>query len=333
MKDRSSPASAFGWDFQVNAGIVLMLDNIREAKKIKIEGATEDIEIYFGDGTCLFAQAKATHDPWDNSNASQALTKALETLGEACLSGKARKLVFVTNRANPFSDPASIKAFSDAYSMVSFASLPPSCRERIHEICLRKGIELTTDCFSVLSLKFPEDEAARYQTVKEHIAEFLVKIDDDFQGYSQQMLDKWQLRFGRNATSKDRKRTISKKDMAWSLIVLRCEKIDKWLDDYDEGDSRRIQAEYGKVISDQSERFALVAKVLAEYDEYAQKHPNQTGEEVRQLFMAEKAGLFADEFDLDGVNAKIAAAVQRLTIRKILYERYGIKSVKRAVNL
>lgn len=333
MKDTNASASAFGWDFQINAGIILMLDNIREAKKVKIEGATEDIEIYFEDGTCLFAQAKSAQDPLDNSHAGEALTKAMMTLGAAGRSGKARELVFVTNRPNPFNDITTMQPFSNAYSPVSYDALPPSCQQRIQDICSLKGIDLSTDCFSVLVLNFPENEKTRYQAIKEHIAAFLVEIGDEFQGYSQQVLDKWQLRFGHNATTKDRKRTISKKDMVWSLIVLRCEKINNWLDDYDEGESRKIQAEYGKVISDQSERFTLVAKVLAEYDEYVKKHPNQKGEEIRQSFMAEKSGLFADEFDLAGVDAEVAEAVQRLTIRKILYERYGIKRVKEAVNL
>ena len=41
----------FGWDFQHNAGIMIMLMNIKDAKSIKIEGKSEDKIEYFNLGT------------------------------------------------------------------------------------------------------------------------------------------------------------------------------------------------------------------------------------------------------------------------------------------
>ena len=49
MKNRNASASAFGWDFQVNAAILLMLENIEKAEKIRVEGKDEDIEITLND--------------------------------------------------------------------------------------------------------------------------------------------------------------------------------------------------------------------------------------------------------------------------------------------
>ena len=43
--DRNASQSAFGWDFQVGAGIILMLENIKELSKLKIEGKNDDIEL------------------------------------------------------------------------------------------------------------------------------------------------------------------------------------------------------------------------------------------------------------------------------------------------
>ena len=42
MSDRNASASAFGWDFQANSAILLMLENIKDAKRIRVEGADED---------------------------------------------------------------------------------------------------------------------------------------------------------------------------------------------------------------------------------------------------------------------------------------------------
>ena len=35
--DRNASKSAFGWDFQVGAGIILMLENIKELSKLKVK--------------------------------------------------------------------------------------------------------------------------------------------------------------------------------------------------------------------------------------------------------------------------------------------------------
>lgn len=45
MGDRRAHAVLFGFDFQVNAAIVLMLDNIKELKSLRLEGNYEDIEL------------------------------------------------------------------------------------------------------------------------------------------------------------------------------------------------------------------------------------------------------------------------------------------------
>ena len=45
MANRNASASAFGWDFQANSAILLMLENIKDAKRVRVEGADEDIEI------------------------------------------------------------------------------------------------------------------------------------------------------------------------------------------------------------------------------------------------------------------------------------------------
>lgn len=49
MSSRNASPSAFGWDFQVNSALLLMLENIKEAKRVRVEGADEDIEITLQD--------------------------------------------------------------------------------------------------------------------------------------------------------------------------------------------------------------------------------------------------------------------------------------------
>lgn len=46
-KQTNASASAFGWQFQIIVGIILSLENIKNLNEVKIEGNTEDVELYF----------------------------------------------------------------------------------------------------------------------------------------------------------------------------------------------------------------------------------------------------------------------------------------------
>ena len=59
-KNRRANAVMFGFDFQVNAAIVLMLENILVLQALRLEGENEDIEIELNNGQYILAQAKGT---------------------------------------------------------------------------------------------------------------------------------------------------------------------------------------------------------------------------------------------------------------------------------
>lgn len=83
MANRTATSVLFGFDFQANAAIVLMLENIKDMTSIRLEG-TEDIEINLNDGSCLLAQAKAVvNSSTDFSNVLSNLKKSITSLSEA----------------------------------------------------------------------------------------------------------------------------------------------------------------------------------------------------------------------------------------------------------
>ena len=83
MANRTATSVLFGFDFQANAAIVLMLENIKDMTSIRLEGA-EDIEINLNDGSCLLAQAKAVvNSSTDFSNVLSNLKKSITSLSEA----------------------------------------------------------------------------------------------------------------------------------------------------------------------------------------------------------------------------------------------------------
>lgn len=44
-KNRRANSVVFGFDFQINAAIILMLENLRELDFLRLEGNHEDIEL------------------------------------------------------------------------------------------------------------------------------------------------------------------------------------------------------------------------------------------------------------------------------------------------
>ena len=56
MRSRRANAVIFGFDFQRNAAIVLMLENIKDLHTIRLEGNYEDIELTLDNGRKILAQ-------------------------------------------------------------------------------------------------------------------------------------------------------------------------------------------------------------------------------------------------------------------------------------
>ena len=82
-KSRRANAVFFGFDFQVNASIVLMLENIKELQTLRLESDNEDIDIELNSGNHILAQAKSVvNSSSDFSNVRKNLKKALESLSE-----------------------------------------------------------------------------------------------------------------------------------------------------------------------------------------------------------------------------------------------------------
>ena len=111
-KDRRANAVLFGFDFQVNAAIVLMLENIKELQSLRLESENEDIDIELYSGNHILAQAKAiVNSSTDFTNVRSNLKKALESLSEGTKKVKTEKLILITNYPNPLNEEASRSIF------------------------------------------------------------------------------------------------------------------------------------------------------------------------------------------------------------------------------
>ena len=126
----NASASAFGWDFQSNAAIMLMLKYIERAEKVKVEGKTQDIEITFSDGMILMSQAKSIMRVDDYQNVIRNLKDGLKTLNEAAKLSGVEQLVYITNSPNPFNDKLTISQFSSPTNFVTFSELHSNAKKK-----------------------------------------------------------------------------------------------------------------------------------------------------------------------------------------------------------
>lgn len=166
MGDRNASPSAFGWDFQANAAILLMLENIREADKVRVEGADEDIEITLKDKTKIYSQVKSVIKQDDFSNINEKLTAALETLNLDSQNGDGSLFTYTTNSPNPFNNQKTMWAFTGR-THLDFDELPDSCQKKVQNILAHMGYShLDTSLMDVHVIPFyGRDLKNRYKEI------------------------------------------------------------------------------------------------------------------------------------------------------------------------
>ncbi len=329
-RSSNATASAFGWEFQSNAAIMLMLKNIVDASKVKVEGDREDVEITFSNGKLLMAQAKAVENPDDFRNVKGKLEAGLRTLNAASKIANVEQLVFVTNSPNPFNDVTTMYKFSSPLNMVPFFELPMSCQESICNICSTNGYSIDTSILTVCVMQFHGDsEDERYKVLQSHIQEFLNELGAGSIS-TRQVLLLWQHSFAVNASQ--RTAVITKESMIWPIIAVLCEvsENDAELDDYDSSDISEILQKYRAVINNNSERFEFVSKVLSAFNDF---YPAMKSRERVERFISEKWEQYKIDFDLKNTDSATEEVVIRLTILNVIKSRRVIAKIKGKVKL
>ena len=155
MVNRRANSVMFGFDFQVNAAIVLMLKNIKELSSLKLEGEYEDIELKLEDGSYILAQAKGIEAASsDFRNVRKNLKKALNTLSEGSRDIEVRKLILITNSLNPLNEENNI-FFGESYR--DYNTLPPSSKKIIDNYLDEINESLDREKFMIQVLPFETD--------------------------------------------------------------------------------------------------------------------------------------------------------------------------------
>ena len=220
-KSRRANAVVFGFDFQVNAAIVLMIENIEDLKSLRLEGNYEDIEIELENNQYILAQAKAVErSSSDFRNVRKNLEKSLISLSEGNQKVDAQRLILITNSPNPLNEEASRSIFwGDAHR--EFLSLPESSQELIRRYLDNINQPLDTDKFMIQILPFEKDnDIERYKVVKRVVDDFIGDLNLNIPGLGKKLLSIWHEEVLENGTKKDAAIQLKKKDLIWPIMVV-----------------------------------------------------------------------------------------------------------------
>lgn len=332
MANRNASPVLFGFDFQANAAIVLMLENIQEMSHIRLEGC-EDIDITLNDGSHIFAQAKSVvNSSSDFTNVLKNLRKSIISLSEVYYSniGKVKELIYITNTPNPFKEKYPNTIFWGP-SQRKYTSLPANLQEKISKVIEKIENPLDTDKFKVQILPFEtDDDAERYKAVIASIGDFISKLGTVHVERSR-IHGIWAKDLFLSGTRKDQSINLKKKDLMWPIIVLITNNDDYDEYDIDDSETEELLSSYKDIINICSEKYEFITRVLSAYNSF-KAEDNRTKLDV---FIKSESLNF--KYLFDDTNICLSEDLQdkliQIIIRNIIRQRIKINKIKDTVNL
>ena len=338
MTNRAASAVMLGFNFEINAAIVLMLENIENLESIRTEGKFEDIDIKLSDGSWIFAQAKAVQNAEsDFSNVRKNLKKALLSLSEAekKASAPVKQLIMVTNSINPLKDVPTMNSFY-GHAHKDYSDLPDRAKSIINKIIEEAGIDIDLSLFRIQVIPFVgTEESERYKVIREVIKQFLAKIEVqncNYEWLTDHLLMAWHFEIMNNGSLKNPEITISKKNIVWPLIAILTDiaNNNSLRDKYDSGTYNEIIRTYGNIINHKNEKFEFVTRVLHDFRNY--QDPG-FGKEKMDNFISHEWSNYIQDFPSDTIESDIIETIIKITLESILNQKYEIMRIKEGVGL
>ena len=332
MANRRAESVLFGFDFQANAAIVLMLENMTDMSSIRLEGA-EDIEINLNDGYCILAQAKSVvNSSKDFSNVLKNLKKSITSLSEAYhKTARVKELIYITNTPNPFNEKQ-LNSIFYGQAQRTYNTLPENLREKISGMLSKITNPLDKNKFKIQILPFETDnDRERYKCVMDAINNFIIKLGN-ISIANDELHAIWVHEIFKSGTKRNADLNLKKKDIIWPVIVLMSKNLNYDEDEYDESDIYELSRNYEAIINTCSEKYEFVTKILCAYNNFKQELKMN---ERKQKFLETESSRFSYLFD--GLELSLSKELQdkllKVIILNILNRRNQINNIKNAVNL
>ena len=334
MSSRRANAVLFGFDFQVNAAIMLMLENMADLESLRLESNYEDIDLTLADGRHVLAQAKAVEkSSSDFRNVRSNLKKALETLSEGSKDIDTKQLILITNSPNPFNDDASRSIFWGP-SKRTFSSLPLSAQQIINGYLENIEDPLDANNFSVHVFPFEtDDDDERYKAVLWAIDNFIGNLNINIPGLTTRLMEVWHYKIFTNGSKKNAAINLDKKSIIWPIMVIATdiEKCDEdFLNEFDPAAYEEIVRHYRATIDDCCERIEFFSKVLSDFLGF---QTTKRGRDRFMEFVNQRWREYYQDFSVDGIDPETQEGLTKVVLYNIIRRRFTIDKIKRGVNL
>ncbi len=334
-KSRSAHATVFGFDFQVNAAIILMVENMTELKSLRLEGDSEDIEIELENGHYILAQAKSIQkSSSDFSHVRENLKKALTSLSDGAKRVPVDKLILITNSPNPLNEDES-KSIFYGHAHRSFASLPESSKDIVRSFLHQMEHPLVESQFMIQVVPFEtDDEKERYKVVWEVIDGFIGRMNLNISGMKTKLWSIWHNSIFGNGSKMDTSIKLHKKDIIWPIIVIatdieRCD--DLLADNFDNALYDEITHRYRGIIDSCCERCDFFIKVLYDYNNYQATSKKPTEKCIE--FAMNRWDDYIEELKIDGIDEETQCGLIQIILYSIVRNRLAIDRIKKEVKL
>lgn len=333
-RSRRANTVVFGFDFQVNAAIVLFLENVKQVEKMRLEGNYEDIEIQLDSGEMVMVQAKAVERAsYDFKNVRKKLKEALISLSDADNEGKVRDLIFITNSPNPFNDLQSKSAFY-GHSHRDYDSLPPTAKKIVDDYLHKINKPLDVNKLKIQVLPFEtDDDRERYKVIMETINDFVGRMKINVPGVGRQLLETWHWQVFDNGGKGNVEIKLSKKDIIWPLLVkiTEIEQCDeKFLEQFDTSVYEEVINRFSDIINSHCEQCEFFIKILSDYNAF--KTDKKMSEKMYD-FIEKYWNDYVSEFCAEDLEEEIQEAITKIVMHNIIRRKYAIDRIKKEVNL
>lgn len=334
-RNRRAYPTLFGFDFQTNAAIYLMIDKIFELEQIRIEGNHEDIELKLADGSYILGQAKSiVKGSSDYKNVIKNLEKALVTLSEGSISTNCKELILVTNSYNPLNNELSLKIFGGTPTRRAFSDLPQTDQDRIIAITKKLNVSIEIEKFVIQTIPFEtDDDKERYKFIRSEVQRFLDNYVEGANGITDKLLRLWQDKLTKNGTKSKASIKISKKELILQILILLTD-INSYDDDYinsfDIDLYDDIKEKYSEIIEYSCSLFEIYTKILTEFSKY-QSHSNINKKRIQ--FIEEKWELFADNFRLENMDPYIVEGLTKIIMYSVIRRQRKFQTISRTFQI
>lgn len=339
-KNTNATSSAFGWDFQYNLALYLVMDqDLTQVERFKVEGLTEDIEIYFRNKEPIYIQAKAQENPYSNSTTNQHLTNAINSLINAVnkVNEKYSEVIYGNNIEIPIRANKYPNLFQGSRVNLRYDELPDTHKKKLDSIFNKTNVAIDFEKLKqnihILKITFHgSDDETRYRLIREKVINRLDEIG--FPRFkANKIFSNLQNEFKNNASKRI---ALTIKDLGW-LIILYSINIEEStvyeLFDIPNINEISLKTDFSDLILNKSLDFEFVTSVTTEFNKFSLSCT--TRRDMVENFIKVYYNRFKN--DILNLNGKISSHLlddlTKVILFQILSSHSDIDSVRRGLNI